>query len=77
MDINNLKESPLVSAAEPARRLTRWWLAYLICMPVLLFVVGGATSIVGSLIFPPNNRGMGGQFSKLFNMIFMFLALFL
>jgi len=77
MNINNLKESPLVSAAEAARWPTRWWLAYLISLPVLLFVVGGVAAMVSSLVVPHGDRGIAGQFTEAFNSAVMFLALFL
>lgn len=77
MDVKGLQESPLVSAAAAARRPTRWWLAYLISMPVLLIVVGAIALIASSLLVPLGDRGIAGQFAEAFNSIVMFLALFL
>jgi hypothetical protein len=40
MDLGNLKQSPLVAAAEAARRPTRWWLAYLVSIIGMIMIVG-------------------------------------
>jgi hypothetical protein len=72
MRINNLKDSQRVSAAAQACWPTRWWLAYLLSMPVLLLMVGGAAAKVSSLVVPLGDRGMASRFAEAFNASYIY-----
>lgn len=72
MHINNLRESALVEMATEAKRPTRWWLAYLFSVVVLIMVVGAVVQALIAIVFQPAEGSIGGQVVE----ALMFLATF-
>lgn len=75
MQLNNLRASPLVTAATEARRLTRWWLAYLVGVVGAIIVVGAIVKGAAGALVPTTDTSLGGQIVEGVTFLATFLAL--
>lgn len=75
MDLGNLKQSALVSAAEEARWPTRWWLAYLVSIIVMIMIVGAVVQGIAQQIFVIEEGSIAAQIAEAATFAATFLAM--
>lgn len=74
MNLNNLKESPLVQGAIEAKRPTSWWVAILFVVIVCIFILGAAVTLLVQLFYSPPPNSIGGQLIETMIMLVTFLV---
>lgn len=74
MNLNNLKESPLVQGSTEAKRPTRWWVAALITVIVGIFILSVVVSLLVGMVYNPPPNSIGAQLIETIIMLVTFLA---